>query len=188
MPGSPKFSSNQWQPDNRQPQLNPGMPRYNARFDRDKLSCYYCCCQCGDCCMGAQLDRTYLDIYNNAVQLNRVSSLCLGRCCYTDHPRITHYDRSYFRDAPRRATCCSPCCPFPCINFCDYCGEVVVFESTFACCGTDSPPGFRTWCNGICWVAAVYGLATGEAERIVDQVEGALINYRQQMGVVLEMS
>jgi hypothetical protein len=161
-------------------ELRPMQPRYNVKFDTKLLSRYYTCLQCCDgCCLGSNIQRTYMDVYPNKVELNRISACCLGNCCIKDHSRLTHYDRGYFHNPPKRASCMSPCFPFPCVNFCDICGEVVVFDA--GCCrdNAESVPGFIRWCNGCCCVAAVYGLPEGEAEKVVDAVTENLEIFRE---------
>jgi hypothetical protein len=152
-------------------ELRPMQPRYNVTFDQTLLLKYYnylgCC---AGCCLGPNNQRTYMDVYPNKVELNSVSGCCFGYCCVKDHPRVVYYDRSYFREPPKRASCMSPCFPFPCINFCDICGEVVVFDAGCRRDNVDVAPGFNHWTNCLCNVAAIYGLPEGESTKIIEAV------------------
>jgi hypothetical protein len=144
----------------------PQQPIAAARFDREKIKCFYrCMCFCFN--LEDLASRTYLDVYSNGILVNVPTACCC--CCVKDSARFIFYDGKLFGREPSAAGCCNPF-PYPCPNCFNVCGNVLAFRpgSCVGCPdgGMHGGAAICLACIPVCPYDALCGLVEGEATRL----------------------
>jgi hypothetical protein len=155
--------------------LYPGQLLYSAKFDNEKLNCYYLC-QCQLCNRDLAASRTLMDVYSNAVILNTPSICCC--CCVRDNSAVLFYDKKSFANPPMQGGICAPfpyCCTAGC---CGFCGEGVVLRGPTIGCPTLEGHIFGAIACCICPINGVLGMPLGEASAVAAILNGALARFR----------
>ena len=155
----------------RDPRVQPGHLVYSAQLDRNKLKCYYRCCEL-NCCPEVQATRTFLDVYQHGVMVNIPSSKC-GCCCTKDEASMLFWSDQVFTRPAVKGGCCTPC-PYLCPHACNCCGETLVMESSCGC-----PRMKFHWAAvmcGCCPIDVFTGLPPGEADNITAAINMAKAN------------
>lgn len=165
-----------YEPDReRDPRLQPGKLIYSAKFDRDRLKCFYKC-QCICLNNDVLVKRTFLDVYEEGVLFNAPCAVCCG-LCWSDRANFAFWGTKFLKGEPKKAGVCSPfpyCCPH-CFNCC---GETVAFPlGTFKIC---IPEVDGHWCCMIplCCIilfpaVMITGLRDGEGDSLQTRLNGA---------------
>jgi len=138
----------------------PSQPLAAAKFDREKLACFYKshCFLSND----EAVRRTFLDVYPQGVLVNTPQGACC--CLFCDNAHFLFYDDAAFSEDTVAGGFCSPP-PYLCTHCLDMCGEVLVFRrGTFGC----PAPGFHHQAafGCCCPINVLYGLAPGEGKRV----------------------
>ena len=155
--------------------LYPGQLLYSAKFDNEKLSCFYLAC-CQLCNRDLAASRTLFDIYSNAVVTNAPMICCC--CCVRDNAHVLYFDQPQFANLPVTAGCCSPfpyCCTGGCFGCC---GEGIVLRGPTCGCPTTSGHLFGVIACCLCPINSTIGLTVGESAATASVLNGSLARFR----------
>ena len=170
--------------DRRHPVCRHGQIVYSARIDNKKILMCQRVALCAWCASKDVAERTFLDVFSNAVVVNAAFSYCC--CMYCDNVRTVYFDRPPFRDAVTPASCCNPF-PHPCLHCCGICGDALVFRGGIHGC-PELGVGHCCGYVGMCFFPfnIFYGLASGEAEKTAIIINRQVTQFRTSGGLFIE--
>ena len=155
--------------------LYPGQLLYSAKFDNEKLSCFYLWF-CQFCNRDLAASRTLFDVYTNAVVTNAPMICCC--CCVRDNAHVLFFDQPQFANSPIPAGCCSPfpyCCTGGC---CGCCGEGIVLRGPTCGCPTTSGHIFAAIMCCLCPINSTIGLTLNEGPVVAGILNGSVARFR----------
>lgn len=157
---------------------------YSSPIDNGKVMCLQRCCRCALFASDVVAQRTFVDIYTNAVVVNSAWSFCC--CMFCDNVRTLYFDRPPFTDPVTPAACCNPF-PHPCLHCFGLCGEGLVFKGGIHGCPELGFGHLFGWV-GMCFFPfnIVYGLPPGEAHKTCAIINKQVAEFRTSGGQFLE--
>lgn len=131
---------------------------HNAQLKKpSKYSKCMVCCKPQGCCGCLDMERSYLYLRENSIEMNESYGLCCGHCGSQDSVTVWYFDRSPFKESCCKSLCggtpslevieigCACCCVK--VQCCEYVVLAPPYQA-FPCCCCKNETSCYPWCCG----------------------------------------